>query len=152
MKKTMEKITIRSLVISALMVPAVVLAQGHPPSTSDQFILVIEDIADILFSFLLILAVVFIVISAYYYLTSQGNSEKVQKAHATLIYALVAVAVGLIAFSLVEFVQKIILIFYKASVNNKKVAEKSMHSTMIYVYEPKCSCKKVEKNLDKSSN
>ncbi|PIT92691.1 MAG: hypothetical protein COU08_00825 [Candidatus Harrisonbacteria bacterium CG10_big_fil_rev_8_21_14_0_10_42_17] len=111
MKKTMEKITIRSLVISALMVPAVVLAQGHPPSTSDQFILVIEDIADILFSFLLILAVVFIVISAYYYLTSQGNSEKVQKAHATLIYALVAVAVGLIAFSLVEFVQKIILIF-----------------------------------------
>ena len=50
-----------------------------------------------LFYFLVVLAVLFIVIGAYRYLTSADNSEKVKGATNTLLYAAIAVAVALLA-------------------------------------------------------
>jgi Type IV secretion system pilin len=52
---------------------------------------------DWLFYFLIALAVVFIVIAAYKYLTSSGDPEKVKGANNTIIYAAIAVAVALLA-------------------------------------------------------
>ncbi|HVO28550.1 MAG TPA: hypothetical protein VMT81_01025 [Candidatus Paceibacterota bacterium] len=46
---------------------------------------------------LIVLAVVFVVVGAYKYLTSSGEAEKVKSANNTLMYAAIAVAVALLA-------------------------------------------------------
>ena len=46
-----------------------------------------------------IIAVLFLILAAYNYLTAQGDPEKVKNVHNQLIYAAIAVAVALIAVS-----------------------------------------------------
>lgn len=50
-----------------------------------------------MFYFLIALAVVFVVVAAFKYLTSSGNAEGVKSANSTLLYAAIAVAVALLA-------------------------------------------------------
>jgi Na+/glutamate symporter len=49
------------------------------------------------FYFLIALAVLFIVVAAFRYLTAAGDPEKVKAAGSTLLYAAIAVAVALLA-------------------------------------------------------
>lgn len=60
-----------------------------------------------LFTFLLVLAVIFIVFAAYKYLFS-GGGEEVGKAHKMLLYAAVAVAVAFLARGMVEVVRTLV--------------------------------------------
>ena len=50
-----------------------------------------------LFTFLILLVVVFVLIAAFKYLTAAGDPEKVKAASSSLIYAGVAVVVALLA-------------------------------------------------------
>lgn len=50
-----------------------------------------------LFYFLIILAVIFIIIAAFKYLTAAGDPEKVKAASHMLLYAAIAIVVGIIA-------------------------------------------------------
>lgn len=50
-----------------------------------------------LFTFLLILATIFVFVAAYKYLSAAGNEDQVKSAHSTIIYAAVAIAVALLA-------------------------------------------------------
>jgi len=61
-------------------------------------------VLDYMFYALIVLAIVFVLIAAFKYLTAQGDPEKVKVASKTLIYAAVAVAVGLIARAVPVFV------------------------------------------------
>jgi uncharacterized membrane protein len=61
-----------------------------------------------MFLILLTLAIIFIIIAAYKYLTAGGDESKVSSAHKTLIYALVAIAVGLLAQGLVYLVAELV--------------------------------------------
>jgi len=54
-------------------------------------------ILDYIFTGLIILAIIFVLIAAFRYLTAGGDPEKVKAASKTLIYAAVAVAVGILA-------------------------------------------------------
>ena len=58
---------------------------------------IINTVINYFFTFLLIIATIFVFIAAYKYLTAAGDGEKVQSAHATIIYAAVAIAVALLA-------------------------------------------------------
>jgi hypothetical protein len=49
------------------------------------------------FTFLVILTILFIIIAAFKYLTSAGDPDKVKSANNQLIYAAIAVAVALVA-------------------------------------------------------
>lgn len=49
------------------------------------------------FYFLVVLAVIFIIVAAFKYLTAAGDAEKVKSAGSTLLYAAVAVGVALLA-------------------------------------------------------
>jgi hypothetical protein len=53
-----------------------------------------------MFYFLIALAIIFVVIAAYRYLTSAGNPEKVKGATNTILYAAIAVGVALLAKSI----------------------------------------------------
>lgn len=65
----------------------------------------LENIADWLFYLLLGIAVVFIVIGGIYYVTAQGDPDKIKKAGQTIQYALIGVIVASLAKGLVALVQ-----------------------------------------------
>jgi hypothetical protein len=54
-------------------------------------------VAGWIFAILIVLAVIFVLLAAFNYLTASGDSEKVSKANSQLIYAAIAVAVALFA-------------------------------------------------------
>jgi len=55
------------------------------------------NVVNWMFYFLIILAVIFIIIAAFKYLTAAGDPEKVKSASHMLLYAAIAIVVGIIA-------------------------------------------------------
>lgn len=72
------------------------------------FIDIMKKIGDWLFTFLLIFAVIMILIAGFKYLFS-GGGENIQAANKMLIYAAVAVAVGVLASSIPWMIKTLIL-------------------------------------------
>ncbi|OHA10091.1 MAG: hypothetical protein A3A44_00400 [Candidatus Sungbacteria bacterium RIFCSPLOWO2_01_FULL_60_25] len=56
--------------------------------------------------FVFIVAVMAVLYAAFLYLTSAGNEETIKKAHTVLVYALIGIAVALLATSAAKIVQK----------------------------------------------
>lgn len=97
--------------VISLVLPALAFAQNIPsptaptPSTVPQG--TINSLQDVLntvcivfswmFYFLVAIAVIFILVAAFKYLTAGGEAEKVKGAGNTLLYAAVAVGVALLA-------------------------------------------------------
>lgn len=65
----------------------------------------VSTLANWLFGLVLALAVIFILYAAFMYLTSGGDEEKVKKAKQFLVYAIIAIAIGLLARGIVALVQ-----------------------------------------------
>lgn len=57
---------------------------------------------------LMVVTVAFIVYAAYLYLTSQGDVEKVKTANRVILYAVVAVAVALLAYVFINIVTALV--------------------------------------------
>ncbi len=95
-----------------VMVPIAVLAQqaGDEPIVDDfcGVIDLIGRITNILLVALIVLAVIFIIMAAFKYLTAGGDSEKVGAANKQILYAAIAVAVGLLATAVPSVVSSII--------------------------------------------
>ena len=68
---------------------------------------VAKSVADWLFTALLILAVIMIIIAAFRYLFAAGNEDRIKKANQGLLFAAVAIAVGLLAQAIVFIVAQI---------------------------------------------
>ncbi|HUC31615.1 MAG TPA: hypothetical protein VMR99_02940 [Candidatus Paceibacterota bacterium] len=95
--------------IIALVIPALAFAQQlpSPPSgvnvpqgnvTSLQSVLqLLCTVFAWAFYFLIILAVIFVIVAAFRYLTAAGDPEKVKTAGQTLLYAAIAIGVALLA-------------------------------------------------------
>lgn len=58
-----------------------------------------------LFGILLVLAVIFLLYSAFLYLTSGGEEEKVKKAKGFLIYSIIAIVIALLARGIIALVR-----------------------------------------------
>jgi hypothetical protein len=94
--------------VALLALPLITAAQTLPsqPITGITDVYgYITTIANWLFGILLAIAVIFILYSAFLYLTSGGDEEKVGKAKSYLVYAIIAVAIGLLARGIVALVQ-----------------------------------------------
>jgi len=61
-----------------------------------------------LFYFLILLAVIFIIVAAFKYLTAAGDPEKVKAASHALLYAAIAIVVGILAKAVPSLVGSII--------------------------------------------
>lgn len=61
-----------------------------------------------LFYFLIILAVIFIIIAAFRYLTAAGDPEKVKAASHSLLYAAIAIVVGILAKAVPSLVGSVV--------------------------------------------
>jgi hypothetical protein len=82
---------------------------GGPPALKGEDVLkVITTITNYAFGILLLIAVLMIIIAAYLFVTAGGNPETIGKARNWLIYALVGIAIAVLARGLVELVKLII--------------------------------------------
>ena len=97
--------------IIALVLPAMAFAQTLPPPSAPTNANVpqgaITSLQGVLqtmctvfawaFYFLIVLAVIFVIVAGFKYLTASGDPEKVKSAGATLLYAAIAIGVALLA-------------------------------------------------------
>lgn len=103
-----------SKVLSIFILSAVVLILAAPAFAQVQsltfrdVIQILNRLANWMFIALLSIAVIMIIISAYKYLTAGGDENKVSTAHKTLIYALVAIGIGLLAKGLIFLVAELV--------------------------------------------
>ena len=109
----MKKNTILTLTaIVLLIVPMIGLAQ-EPLSTTtlttpEQIVGLIKSITLYIFYGVMALAVMFIIIAAFYFLTAAGSPEKVATARQMLIYAIIGIAVALLAYAIPYIVSGIL--------------------------------------------
>jgi len=119
----MKKILVLSSVVLVLMLmagafatPALATHGGSHPTktiptgitTAGGFVDVLAVVTDWIFVFLLVLAVVFIVLAAFQFITSGGDPAAVSMARTKLIYAAVGIAVAVLARGIPEAVRDII--------------------------------------------
>ena len=111
----MKNFLLAAILAGAVVLPAAnVLAQATTetpplgPTSVEEVLAIIDTITMWLFSIVMALALVFLLISAFYFLTSGGDPGKVSTARSALTYALIGVAVALIARGLI-FVVRILL-------------------------------------------
>lgn len=69
---------------------------------------VLNKIVYWIFIILIIVAVIFILMAAFTYLTAGGDQAKIGKAHNSLIYAAVAIAVGIVSYSVPKIVEALL--------------------------------------------
>ena len=101
----MKKI-ITGVSIASLMLPVLALATATPAPDID-LLTALNSLTNWLFTILLIVAVIFIILAGYYFVTSQGDPDKAGKARNFVLWALVGIAVAVAAKALVAFVQMI---------------------------------------------
>jgi phosphoglycerol transferase MdoB-like AlkP superfamily enzyme len=102
MKKVLRGIT----AVSLLVLPVIVLAQEYTAPEVDIFD-ALNTLTDYLFTILLVVAVIFLIIAAFTFITASGDPAKVEKARNFVLYALIGVAVAVAAKGLVMLVQTI---------------------------------------------
>ena len=82
--------------------------RATPITTLDDILSLIGRVGDWISAIVLALAITFILVSAFQFLTAAGNPEKISSARNMLIYALVAVAIAAVAWGLPDLVQSLI--------------------------------------------
>ncbi len=103
----MKKIYTFLLSLFATASPALVLArEGQLPTvngieSSKGVLAAVDSLTDWIFSGFLMIAVVMILWAAFGFLTSQGNAEKFDAAKKSILYAAIAVAIAVLAKSIV---------------------------------------------------
>ena len=110
MKKVLQKVIYSGAILS-LVLPVASFAQlftqpsnqpaGISATSVSNIYVTLERVANYMLGILVALAVVFIIYGAFLFLTSSGDDTKTKEARKLILYALVAVAVGLLAKGLV---------------------------------------------------
>ena len=100
----MKKLLTGIILASLLALPVVVAAQAEAAPEVDIFD-ALETLTNYLFTILLIVAVIFLIIAAFTFITASGDPDKVGKARNFVLYALIGVAVGVAARGLVALIQ-----------------------------------------------
>jgi len=107
MKKKILSIAMASLLLAPLAVSAQIGGQpGNAPTV--DVMKALDSITNWLFVILIVIAVISIIIAAYFFITAQGDADKVGKARQFVLYALIGVAVAILAKGLVLLVLKIV--------------------------------------------
>ncbi|MBU3942634.1 hypothetical protein KKA24_01475 [Patescibacteria group bacterium] len=102
----MKKALISGMILSTLLV-APAIASAATMSTGDDLFAVLDNLTIVLFNILIAVAIIFIIIAAFFFVTAQGDAEKVKTARNFVLYALIGVAVAVLAKVLVNWVDRI---------------------------------------------
>lgn len=114
----MKKFQIAAAATAIAILPLLAMAQVgipgniqfvQPKGTGVQQIVdILDTISKLMLYALLVLAGIFIVYAAYLYLTAAGDPEKVKSASNVIIYAAVAIGVGLLSRVIVAIAQSLV--------------------------------------------
>lgn len=107
MKKNLVKNLIAISSIALLALPLLAMAQALPPVVPASTKSVAEVLNTLALAILAILgaaAVLFIVVAGFQFLTAGGDPEKVTAARDKVVYALVGIAVGALAWALIRVI------------------------------------------------
>ncbi|MFH1759396.1 MAG: hypothetical protein ABH822_02445 [Patescibacteria group bacterium] len=98
------------MIVATTATPLVALAQAQAAPIRS-----IEDVVRVMNTFigwfqaiLFVIAVIFILYAAFLYITSGGNSEKLETAKNILIYAAVGIGVALLAYAIEPVVRQLL--------------------------------------------
>ena len=89
--------------------PSGVTAQHDPisglnlpcsPTTANAFNTMIQTVFNVIFGVLIMVSSFMLLVAAFEYITAQGNEEKLAKAKNMIVYAIVAIIVGIFAWGL----------------------------------------------------
>ena len=69
-----------------------------------DLMIVVKNMLNATFGVVGVIAVVMVIIGGFYYMTSQGSTERVQKGKNTILYGIVGLTIVLSAFAIVNFV------------------------------------------------
>ena len=104
--------TVKKFIQQSFVLALIPVAQGQPKpipegniDTVSEVSGIIDNVATGLSVILFALAAIFIIISGIFYLTAAGNQTQLDKAKNTLIYAIVGVVLGLIAFGVASLTE-----------------------------------------------
>ena len=100
----MKRIILVLLLIGFLVVPVVGLATIEPAPEVPPLD-ALDTIINVLFTVLVIVAVIFIILGAFTLLTAQGDEDKINKGRTQILYALIAVVVAIAARGLVDWIR-----------------------------------------------
>lgn len=104
--KTLQTFVTRGLPIISLAMPFLAVAQGVRTgdvpiptnlTTLQGVICTLNTVTNWFFFILIAVAVIYIIIAAFKYITAQGDEGKIGEANHALIYAVIAIAVGIFA-------------------------------------------------------
>lgn len=109
-------------IVGILSAPAIALGQDGPRVPTDPvgdpdpvndldidgILALLTRVANILVAFVAVIAVIFIVIGGFKYVTSGGDEDKIGSARETITYGIVGLAVSLLAFAVITFVNDLV--------------------------------------------
>jgi len=77
-----------------------------PLAAGGDLISVINNISNTLLLLVGVVAMLFLIIGGFQYITSAGNAENIQKAKTTIMYAVIGIIVTLLSWAVVNFIIK----------------------------------------------
>jgi len=77
-------------------------------SSIDDILRIIQNISQWMYRIILVLVVIFVLLAAFTFLTAGEKTENVKKAKHQLTYAVIAIIVAILAFSISTIVQNIL--------------------------------------------
>jgi len=84
------------------------LAEGSPIKEPGDIFRILAKIVQYTYTIFFIVAVVFIIVAAFNFLTSQGNPEKINSAKSQITWAIVAIAIALISVGATQIIKAFI--------------------------------------------
>ena len=79
-----------------------------PVQSLQNLVDIMDKVSKWIFAIIFSLAIIFILVSAFQFLTAAGNPEKITSARQILIYALIAVGIAVVAWGLPILVKALI--------------------------------------------
>lgn len=84
------------------------LAQGSPISTPDQIFSILVKIIKYAYTIFFIVAVLFILIAAFNFLTARGDPTKITSARSQIFWAIVAIIIALLSVGAAQIINNFI--------------------------------------------
>lgn len=106
----MKKIIVSLVLLSFLTLPLAASAVDIPnqPGTINDIPTLIDNILTPVWEIFIGLAVIMIIVAGVLFLTANGNPEKIAQARTALLWGIVGIAVGVLAFSITTIITNVV--------------------------------------------
>jgi large-conductance mechanosensitive channel len=84
------------------------LAQGSPIKEPSDIFRILAKVVQYAYTIFFIVAIIFIIVAAFNFLTAGGNPEKIQSARSQITWAVVAIAIALISVGAAQIIKTFI--------------------------------------------